>query len=253
MGVERVGEAEGLHVPRFQDRRDAGQRLGLALRALLERPTVPGTPLPEPIVIALPRGGVLVGAEVARAIGAPLDIWIVRKVGVPGHEELGLGAVAEGGATYISPDIVAATNVSPDEVAALIDRKKVEVERRTLLLRHRRPRPVVTGKRVILVDDGIATGGTIRAVARALRAERPWQLVLAAPIAALDTANALAEEVDEVVCLETPTVLHAVGAWYDDFRQVADGEVVAILEAARDGRGGQGMQGPSNKHSKGRS
>lgn len=214
----------------FRDRRDAGRRLGAAVqRYLARRPPDPGA---AAIVIALPRGGVLVGCEVARAIEAPLDIWVVRKIGAPGHEELGLGAVAEGGATYLSAEIVAVTKVSPADVAALIARKTDEVARRTQLLRGTRPAPVIESKLVILVDDGIATGGTIRAVARALRALRPKRLVLAVPIAACDTAQALADEVDDVVCLETPAVLHAVGAWYDDFRQVADSEVVTILESA---------------------
>jgi putative phosphoribosyl transferase len=234
-GGDLEGEAEGVaRSSHFRDRRDAGQRLGAAVRRHLLQ-TVPqiGSDAASAIVIALPRGGVLVGAEVARAIAAPLDIWIVRKIGVPGHEELGLGAVAEGGAVYLSAEIVALAKISRDDLALLVERKRAEVERRTQLLRAARLPPGIAGKVVVLVDDGIATGGTIRAVARALRGHHPRRLVLAAPIAAADTARDLAEEADDVICLETPTVLHAVGAWYEDFRQVPDAEVVAILEAVR--------------------
>jgi putative phosphoribosyl transferase len=237
-GGERQAEGEERsRSAHFRDRRDAGQRLGQAVREhLLQHPPPVEGEGTDAIVIALPRGGVLVGAEVARAIGAPLDIWIVRKIGVPGHEELGLGAVAEGGATYLSAEIVALAKISRDDLAQLIERKQAEVQRRTQLLRASRLPPEIAGRVVILVDDGIATGGTIRAVARALRTHHPRRLVLAAPIAAADTAQALAEEVDDIVCLETPTALHAVGAWYEDFRQVPDAEVVAILEASRRGR-----------------
>jgi putative phosphoribosyl transferase len=232
---EGEGEVEGVLSTPFRDRRDAGQRLGAAVRRhLLQHPPAAASEAAEAIVIALPRGGVLVGAEVARAIAAPLDIWIVRKIGVPGHEELGLGAVAEGGAVYLSAEIVALAKISRDDLALLIEQKRAEVQRRTQLFRAERLPPGIAGKVVILVDDGIATGGTIRAVARALRTHHPRRLVLAAPIAAADTAEALSEEVDDIICLETPPVLHAVGAWYEDFRQVPDAEVVAVMEAFRE-------------------
>jgi putative phosphoribosyl transferase len=209
---------------RFRDRREAGERLGAALMALHG---------PQTVVVALPRGGVEVGFEVARALEAPLDIWVVRKIGVPGHEELGLGAVAEGGYTHLSPEIVAATGIPRGELARLCKRKLVEVERRTQLLRAGHARVSVADKVVVLVDDGIATGGTIRAVAGALRREGPARLVLGVPVAAADTIEALSHEFDEVVCLEQPVVLHAVGLWYDDFGQVDDQEVIALLAAAR--------------------
>ena len=215
------GEAD---IVRFRDRREAGARLGAALRGHLG---------PLPIVIALPRGGVLVGNEVARAIEAPLDVWIVRKIGVPGQEELGLGAIAEGGYTSYSPQIVRAAGLNPEQLARLTKRKADELARRTRLLRGKRPPPQIEGRTVILVDDGIATGATIRAVAGALRQQRPARLVLAVPVAAADTLASMAEEVDDIVCLETPTVLHAVGLWYDDFRQVSDDEVIDLLAAAR--------------------
>jgi putative phosphoribosyl transferase len=176
---------------------------------------------------------VLVGYEVARELRAPLEIWVVRKVGVPGHEELGLGAVAEGGYTHLSSEIVEATGVSRTEIARLVRRKLGEVERRTQLLRGGHLRQNLTGKTVILVDDGIATGGTMRAVAGAVRRERPAQLVLAVPVAAPDTIAALAPEFDRVVCLEQPVILHAVGLWYDDFGQVDDDEVMTLLADAR--------------------
>jgi putative phosphoribosyl transferase len=211
-------------VARFRDRREAGERLGLALAPLRG---------PATVVVALPRGGVLVGYEVARALGAPLEIWVVRKVGAPGHEELGLGAVAEGGYTHLSSEIVAATGISRAELGRLVKRKLAEVERRTQLLRGNHPRLGLTGKTVVLVDDGIATGGTIRAVAGALQRERPAQLVLAVPVAGVDTIASLAPEFDRVVCLEQPEVLHAVGLWYDDFGQVDDDEVITLLADAR--------------------
>jgi putative phosphoribosyl transferase len=208
----------------FFDRREAGARLGAALAGLGAE---------DVVVIALPRGGVVVGAEVAAALGAPLDIWIVRKIGAPGHEELGLGAVAEGGFTHLSEDIVRALGIGKGELGRLVRRKHAELDRRTKLLRGERPRPLLAGKTVVLVDDGIATGGTIRAVAGALRRERPRRLVLAAPVAAADTLAALAHEFDRVVCLEVPRALHAVGLWYEDFRQIDDDEVIDCLRAAR--------------------
>jgi putative phosphoribosyl transferase len=231
MAAAAGGEGAPAHVACFRDRTEAGQRLGLALEKYAREPVV---------VIALPRGGVLVGEEVAKALAAPLDIWVVRKIGMPGHEELGLGAVAEGGYTYVSHEILGATAISAEDVSRLAKRKAVEVERRTHLLRGHRPRPVLTDKVVVVVDDGIATGGTIRAVIGALRAEQPARLVLAVPIAAADTLAALAPLVDDLVCLEVPTALHAVGFWYDDFRQVSDQEVVAILRrSAAQERGGR--------------
>jgi putative phosphoribosyl transferase len=208
----------------YRDRREAGERLAVALARLAG---------PETVVVALPRGGVLVGFEMAAALQVPLDIWVVRKIGLPGHEELGLGAVAEGGYTHLSRDIVAATGVSRAEVGRLIKRKLAEVEHRTELLRGARPRVPLAGKTVIIVDDGIATGGTIRAVAGALRRERPARSVLAVPVAAADTLESLASAFDAIVCPLRPVVLHAVGYWYDDFGQVRDDEVMALLASAR--------------------
>ncbi|MDP1827656.1 MAG: phosphoribosyltransferase [Archangium sp.] len=209
---------------RFRDREDAGLRLASELR---------GYAKDSPIVIALPRGGVPVGFEIARALGAPLDIWVVRKIGVPWHQELGVGAIAEGGQLYISRPLIEQIGLTGLELAQMTETKRREVEERVRLFRGDRPRPSLRGRTVLLVDDGIATGGTMRAVIEAIRAEGPKQLVLAVPVAAPDTLSELGQLVDRVVCLLTPTDLHAIGLWYDDFTQVPDEEVLRLLERAR--------------------
>lgn len=234
VGSAPADEAE--RAGRFRDRKEAGRRLGVALTPYLDQ---------DVVVVALPRGGVLVGYEVARALAAPLEIWVVRKIGVPGHEELGLGAIAEGGYTYFSPEIVRATGIELPELARLTRKKSIELERRTRLYRGKRPRPSLADKVAIVVDDGIATGGTTRAVAGALRLERPRRLVLAVPVAAADTLAALAPEFDDVVALAAPTVLHAVGLWYEDFRQVDDHEVIELLAWARREGGADHVVKPS--------
>jgi putative phosphoribosyl transferase len=187
----------------------------------------------NPIVLALPRGGVPVAFEVAQALGAELDVWVVRKVGVPWHPELGVGAVAEGGYTYLNQDILDHVGLSQDELATVIEEKRREVEERVSKFRGPRPAPQLRGRNVLLVDDGIATGGTVRAVIRSLRSQAPKELVLAVPVAAAATAKVLAPELERLVCLKTPQELYAIGLWYDDFTQVTDDEVVALLERAR--------------------
>jgi len=209
---------------RFIDRAHAGQRLGEALQRYADGDT---------IVIALPRGGVTVGDEVAKALDAPLDVCVVRKVGVPWHQELGLGAVAEGGATYLTADVVEDVGISDKELASLVDAKRAEVEARVATFRGGRPRTDLSGRTVILVDDGIATGGTVRAAIRSVNAQHPRRVVLAVPVATPDAVEDLRGEVDEVVCLLAPPDLYAIGLWYEDFRQVSDDEVVRLLEAAR--------------------
>jgi putative phosphoribosyl transferase len=208
---------------RFRDRREAGRRLAAELRAYARE---------RPIVLALARGGVPVAAEVARALGAPLDVWVVRKIGVPWQPELGAGAVAEGGHVHLSPEILAHTGLAPEDLAPVVAAARAELARRIRLFRGARPRPELAGRTVLLVDDGIATGGTVRAAIRALRAERPGKLVLATPVAAADTVAALAREVDEIVCLRVPRSLIAIGAFYVDFEQVSDAEVRALLAEA---------------------
>jgi putative phosphoribosyl transferase len=192
---------------------------------------------PSTIVLALPRGGVPVGYQVAQALGAAFDIWVVRKIGLPWHEELGIGAVAEGGCIHLAPGAARAFDLSREMLNQLAQEKWSEVQRRVRRLRGDRPRPSLAGKDVIIVDDGIATGGTVRAVIGDVRAERPRSLVLAVPVAAADTIEALAQEVDEAVCLAMPEDLRAIGFWYDDFRQVSDEEVMALLDRTRERTG----------------
>lgn len=208
----------------FRDRRDAGCRLAEALRAwALERP----------LVLGLPRGGVPVAYEVARALRAPLDVWVVRKIGVPWHPELGVGAVAEGGFLYLDDEMIRGVGLTRDEVEGIVELKQREVEERARMFRNGRPSPVLRDRTVILVDDGIATGGTVRVAIRAISAQRPRSIVLAVPVASPDTLAELASEVDRTVCLLEPTPLSAIGLWYADFTQVSDDEVLRLLEQAR--------------------
>jgi putative phosphoribosyl transferase len=174
-----------------------------------------------------------VAYEVARALQAPLDIWVVRKVGVPGQPELGAGAVAEGGVLYLSPDVMAAVGVSKADLASVIERERSEVQRRVRRFRDGRPRPELKDRTVIVVDDGIATGGTVRAALRAIRSESPRKVVLAVPVAAPGALEDMAEEVDQVVCLLAPPALQSIGAWYTDFSQVDEDEVLRLLDEAR--------------------
>ncbi len=208
----------------FRDRSDAGQRLA----ALLQR--FKGE---KPLVLALPRGGVPVGREVANALHAPLEVFVSRKLGAPGQPELGVGAIAEGGAVYVDASSVRLLAISPEELAQIAEREAVELERRAQLYRRGMPLlPRVSGHTVILVDDGVATGVTVRAAIRALRKLAPAKLVLAVPVIARATAHELSEEVDELVCVEAPRDFGAVGFWYDVFGQVSDDEVVNLLDAS---------------------
>lgn len=210
---------------RFVDREEAGRALAAELMEYAQE---------QPIVLALPRGGVPVGYEIARALSAPLDIWVVRKIGVPWHPELGVGAVAEGGQVHISQDIVAHVGLSQADLEKATELKKREVEERVRKFRGDRPRPSLKDRTVLLVDDGIATGGTVHAAIRSIRAEKPKKLVLAVPVAAPDTLEELGPLVDRVVCLLAPVSLHAIGLWYQDFTQVPDEEVIRLLERARE-------------------
>ena len=208
----------------FRDREHAGRLLAKRLRKYRHT---------RPLVIGLPRGGVPVAFEVARELGAELDVWIVRKVGAPAQPELGLGAVVEGGEPYIDDELVAAVGVSPARLAELVAEKQAEVEERQHLFRRGEPPPEIAGRTVIVVDDGIATGGTVRAALHALATRHPARLVLAVPIASKDKLRELGRLVDEVVCVEPRDVMFSVGEGYLEFGQTSDEEVLELLERAR--------------------
>jgi putative phosphoribosyl transferase len=210
--------------PRFRDRFHAGRRLAAALAPYAGRPNL--------LVLALPRGGVPVGYEVARALNAPLDLMLVRKLGVPGYEELAMGAIASGGIRVLSDDIVSAFRIPERAIAAVASREQQELERREKMYRDDRPSPDIRGRTVILVDDGLATGSTMRAAAAALRTQHPEKLVVAVPVAPSETCAMLQDEVDDVVCAIVPEPFLAVGNWYSDFSQTSDEEVRELLQAA---------------------
>ena len=205
----------------FRDRREAGQRLAAQLIDYADRPDV--------LVLALPRGGVPVAFEVARALHAPLDIFLVRKLGVPGHEELAMGAIATGGVRVLNEDLVQYLQIPGEVIDAVAADEQRELERRERAYRDDRPQPDVRGKTVILVDDGLATGSTMRAAAAALRKQEPARIVVAVPVSAVQTCDEYRMGVDEIVCAVTPEPFHGVGLWYEDFSQTTDGEVRDLL------------------------
>jgi putative phosphoribosyl transferase len=206
---------------RFRDRRDAGRQLATQLAEYAHRPDV--------LVLALPRGGVPVAYEVACALGVPLDVLLVRKLGVPGHEELAMGAVASGGIRVLDQDVIRAGRVTADELAAVTAAEQRELVRREARYRAGRPLPEIAGRTVILVDDGLATGATMRAAIMTLRQKRPAQLVVAVPVAPPQTCQEFRSVADDVVCAVTPDPFYAVGMWYDDFGQTTDEEVQELL------------------------
>jgi predicted phosphoribosyltransferase len=206
---------------RFRDRREAGRLLADKLTDYANRPDV--------IVLALPRGGVPVAYEAARALQAPLDVFLVRKLGVPGHEELAMGAVATGGVRVLNDEVVTSLRISEKQIDAATSQQREELKRRERLYRDGRPAPNVRGRTVILVDDGLATGATMRAAVQALRQQQPARIVVAVPTASPDTCQALRAEADEVVCAITPEPFLAVGRWYDVFTQTTDDEVRDLL------------------------
>jgi putative phosphoribosyl transferase len=207
---------------RFADRRDAGRRLAGLLLPLAGE---------HPVVVALPRGGVPVGREVADALDAPLEILAVRKLGAPHNPEYGIGAIAEGGTRVFDPEALAVLGVSGGVLDAIVARETAELARRVSAYRSGQPSLSVTDRTVIVVDDGVATGVTDTAALRALHRKGPRRLILAVPICAPDSAARLRDEADEVVCLVEPTRLYGVGQWYCDFSQVSDEEVIAALGA----------------------
>ncbi|MER6198043.1 phosphoribosyltransferase family protein [Streptomyces sp. NPDC001586] len=207
----------------FAHRTDAGERLAEALRHLRGE---------NPVVLGLPRGGVPVAFQVARALGAPLDVIVVRKLGVPYHRELGFGAIGEGGVRVISEDIVRSSRVRPEDLAAVERAEEAELARRARSFRGERPRVALAGRTVIVVDDGIATGATAAAACEVVRAQGAARVVLAVPVAPPDAVARLRTAADEVVCLSAPHAFRAVGEWYEDFSQTSDEEVVALLARA---------------------
>lgn len=207
----------------FADRADAGKQLATRLAAYAG---------PETRVLALPRGGVPVGFQVARGLGSPLDVFIVRKLGAPGREELALGAIASGGIKVLNWETIEALGVTDATVDEIARRESIELERRETTYRGGRPPQDVTGRTVLLVDDGLATGASMYAAVLALRAREPAKIVVAIPVAPQDTVTQLAQYADDVVCIAMPRPFRGVGAWYADFRQVTDEEVTELLHAA---------------------
>lgn len=214
----------------FVDRADAGRQLAARLQHLKDA---------DPLVLAVPRGGVPVGFEIAKALGATLDLILVRKIGAPFQPELALGAVVDGdhAETVLNEEIVASLDLPEDFLKTETARQLAEIERRRKAYLGDRPQPPIAGRSAIVVDDGIATGATIRAALRAVRRNRPKRLVLATPVAPPDTVERLRPDADELVCLETPEAFFAIGQFYLDFTQLADGDVIDILRRARDGVG----------------
>jgi len=208
----------------FQDRNDAGRRLAAQLTRYRDENLV---------VLALPRGGVVVGFEIARALHAPLDVLVARKLGAPGHEEFGIGAIAPGGVRVLDREAMHWLGISDTQLDAITARETVELERRRRLYRGDRPPLDLRAKTVILVDDGLATGVTARAAVESIRQQQPQFLVLAVPVCASETAAALRSQVDDLVCAAIPPNFRAVGLWYEDFAQVSDEEVIDLLERAR--------------------
>jgi putative phosphoribosyl transferase len=211
-----------VHLP-FRDRHQAGRVLAEKLEHLRGQPAL--------LVLALPRGGVAVGFEVAHALQAPLDVFIVRKLGFPGHEEFAMGAIASGGVRVMNP--MPGMNVAPEAVAAVVAREQDELVRREHLYRGDRPAVGIRGRTVIVVDDGLATGSTMRAAVTSIRQQHPAHLVVAVPVGAEETCRQLHAEADEVICAATPYPFRAVGLWYESFPQASDDEVHELLEEAR--------------------
>ena len=208
----------------FKDRRDAGRKLAQKLSAYAKQQNM--------LILALPRGGVPVAYEVALALSVSLDIFLVRKLGLPGREELAIGAIASGGIRVLNSDIIRMLSI-PDEVVNFVARRELqELQRRERLYRGNRPSPELRDQGVILIDDGLATGASMRAAVAGLRAQHPARIVVAVPAAAAETCDAFRSEVDEVICALTPEPFYGVSRWYEDFSQVTDEEVRTLLEEA---------------------
>jgi predicted phosphoribosyltransferase len=209
---------------RFEDRAGAGRRLAGMLAGYAA--------MPDAIVLALPRGGVPVGYEVAVGLGLPLDIFLVRKLGVPGHEELAMGAIASGGVRVLNDDVVGPLNIGPTTIERVAASEQHELERRETAYRDGRPSPNLRGRTVILVDDGLATGSTMLVAIRAINLQQPARIVAAVPTAAPSVCAEIGREADEIVCAITPEPFYAVGLWYDDFSETTDEDVRHLLQLA---------------------
>jgi putative phosphoribosyl transferase len=205
----------------FQDRQQAGKALAKALQFLQGRS--------DTLVLALPRGGVPVAFEVARAIQAPLDLMLVRKLGVPGQEELAMGAIAMGGFRMLNQDIVRGLSIQAADIEKVEQQESLELERRLKAYRGDKPLPDLRDRCLVLVDDGVATGATMRVAVAAVRQQHPRELLIAVPVAPASTARLLSEEVDQFICLATPHPFYAIGSWYRNFNQVSDDKVRALL------------------------
>jgi putative phosphoribosyl transferase len=211
----------------FKNRVDAGKKLASALASRLELKD-------SPLILALPRGGVPVASEVAKALDIPLDIMLVRKLGVPQREEFAMGAIASGGVRFVNDEVVRLLRIPVRAVEEIAGREQRELERRERLYRGTRIKPDLAGRTVVLVDDGLATGATMHAAVQAARAENASRVIVAVPTASTEACAALGEAADEIVCLSTPTPFTAVGAWYEDFSQTTDQEVIELLRQAEE-------------------
>jgi putative phosphoribosyl transferase len=224
----------------FRNRRDAGRKLAARLAQYAGRTDV--------IALGLPRGGIPVAFEVAQALGAPLDAFLVRKLGLPGHEEQAIGAIASGGVRVLNEELVRTLNVPASMIELIEERERLELRRRERVYRGSRSAPDVSGRTVLLIDDGLATGATMQAAVAALRQQQPAWIVGAVPVASPDVCQEMATHVDEMVCVETPDHFYAVGLWYREFGPTSDEEVCSLLRRAQETPPGQLFTYPADQH-----
>jgi predicted phosphoribosyltransferase len=210
----------------FKNRSDAGKRLAAILQDYANRPNA--------VVLGLPRGGIPVAFEVATKLGLPLDVFVVRKLGVPGHEEFAMGAIASGGIRVLNDDTIRSLNIPREMIESVAEKQGEELKRREQVYRGSRPHLDVRDLTVILVDDGLATGATMRAAVQALRKQKPLSIIVAVPAAAPEACEELGEEADDIICAVTPDPFFSVGSWYEDFSQTTDDEVRQLLKIAHE-------------------